>query len=96
MVKGYKGETMTKLSFEFAKIKERKAWQYIDSWDEIDGEVTVYLKKPYILKGLHAAQFSEFTDDFDGDEAKCLEYMYSTILEQVEAISPAAWDSGDA
>jgi len=75
---------------------ETKAWKYIADWDEIEGEITIYLKRPYILGDLHAAQFSEFVEDFDDDENKCLENMYQRIIDEVEKINPEAWDNGAA
>jgi len=74
---------------------EAKAWKYIADWDEIDGEITIYLKKPYVLSGLRAAQFSEFVEDF-GDEEKCLTNMYERIIDEVKKIDPKDWDNGAA
>tara|TARA_A100001015_G_C14895023_1_gene674040 strand:+ start:235 stop:468 length:234 start_codon:yes stop_codon:yes gene_type:complete len=71
------------------------ARKYIADWDSYDGEITIYLKKPYILGGLNVAQFSEFTEDFDDDDNKCLKHMYQRILDDVKAIDPEAWDRGE-
>ena len=75
---------------------ETKASKYIADLDEIEGEITIYLKRPYILRDLHAAQFSEFVEDFDDDKNKCLENMYQRIIDEVEKINPEAWDNGAA
>ena len=72
-----------------------KAEKYIADWDRYDGEITIYLKKPYILSGLNTAQFSEFVEDFDDDDNKCLRHMHQHIIDEVKAIDPDAWDRGE-
>ena len=74
---------------------ETKASKYIADWDEYDGEITIYLKKPYVLSGMRAAQFSEFIDDF-GDEEKCLSNMYERIIDEVKKINSKDWENGAA
>ena len=73
-----------------------KAEKYIADWDSYDGEITIYLDKPYIMGGIRAAQFSELIEDHDDDDNKCLRYMYQRIIDEVEAIDPEAWDRGAA
>ena len=72
---------------------ETKAWKYIADWDEIRGNYNLS-EKAIHLRILHAAQFSEFVEDFDDDENKCLENMYQRIIDEVEKINPEAWDNG--
>ena len=75
-------------------VTQIDASKYIADCDEIDGEITIYLRKPYILGGLRTAQLSEFIEDFDNDEDKCLASMYERINKEVVKISPEAWDKG--
>jgi hypothetical protein len=74
-------------------MSKSKASKYIDSIDEVDGEVIFYLKCPYELQGYNTADFSECVDDYESYE-DLYEYAYRFIIDNVHKVDTKVWMHG--